>query len=88
MVRNSTFEPGRACAIRAARDIPLADYLQTFRVFHRVVMDAILRESGRRSGAEPALEAARRLLEYADLATTYASDAYLEAPQSLDCWQA
>ena len=50
---------------------------QTFRVFHRIVMDAILRESRRQAGGEPALDAARGLLEYADLATTYASDAYL-----------
>ena len=46
-------------------------------------MDAILRESRRQAGADPALDAARGLLEYADLATTYASDAYLEAQQLL-----
>jgi hypothetical protein len=70
-------------AARAERDIPLADYLHTFRVFHRVLMDAILRESGRSPGAAAGLEAARGLLEYADLATTYAGDAYLAAQQSL-----
>jgi GGDEF-like domain len=61
----------------------LADYLHAFRVFHRIVMDAILRESGHQAGGEPALDAARGLLEYADLATTYASDAYLQAQQLL-----
>ena len=70
-------------ADRAARDIPVADYLQAFRVFHRIVMDAILRESRHQAGGEPALDAARGLLEYADLATTYASDAYLQAQQLL-----
>jgi hypothetical protein len=61
-------------ADRAAREIPLADYLHAFRVFHRIAMDAILRESRHQAGGEPALDAARGLLEYADLATTYASD--------------
>jgi hypothetical protein len=70
-------------ADRAARDIPLADYLHAFRVFNRILMDAILRESRPQAGGDPALEAARGLLEYADLATTYASDAYLEAQQLL-----
>jgi sugar diacid utilization regulator len=70
-------------ADRAARDIPLADFLHAFRVFNRILMDAILRESRPRAGGDPALEAARGLLEYADLATTYASDAYLQAQQSL-----
>jgi hypothetical protein len=70
-------------ASRAARDIPLADYLHAFRVFHRIVMDAILRERRRRADGDIALDAARGLLEYADLATTYASDAYLEAQQLL-----
>ena len=50
-------------ADRAARDIPVADYLQAFRVFHRIVMDAILRESRHQAGGEPALDAARGLLE-------------------------
>jgi hypothetical protein len=70
-------------ADRAARDLPLADYLHAFRVFHRILMDAILQESRRQAGGEPALDAARGLLEYADLATTYASDAYLQAQQLL-----
>jgi hypothetical protein len=70
-------------ADRAARDIPLADYLHAFRVFNRILMDAILRESRPQAGGDPALEAARGLLEYADLATTYAGDAYLEAQKLL-----
>jgi hypothetical protein len=70
-------------ASRAASDVPLADYLHSFRVFHRVVMDAILEESGRTAGGDPLVDAARGLLEYADFATTYASDAYLEAQQLL-----
>ena len=70
-------------ASRAARDIPLADYLHAYRVFHRILMDAILRESRRQAGGDAALDAARGLLEYADLATTYASDAYLQAQQLL-----
>jgi hypothetical protein len=70
-------------ADRAARDIPLADYLHTFRVFHMILMDAILQETRRQAGGDAALDAARGLLEYADLATTYASDAYLEAQQLL-----
>lgn len=70
-------------ASRAAGVIPLGDYLHSFRVFHRIVMDGILRETRRPADEDPALDAARGLLEYADFATTYASDAYLEAQQVL-----
>src|SRR3712207_5199430 len=45
-------------AARAALEIPLADYLHAFRVFHRVAMDAILCEGRQERSGDAAFDAA------------------------------
>lgn len=74
----------RHAALRARRGISLADFLEAFRSYHSVAWDAVLDASqANREAADQALEAARTVISYIDLATTAASAAYLEAQQLL-----
>ena len=71
-------------ALRARRGVPLPDFLQAFRIGHRVIWDAIVELAGeddetRASG----LVAARLVMEFIDHASTHAAEAYLEAQQLL-----
>ena len=75
---------GPHAALRARRGVPLADFLQAFRIGHRVIWDAIVEfASEDEQAAAAALEAARLVMEFIDLASTRAAEAYLEAQQLL-----
>ena len=71
-------------ALRARRGVPLADFLHAFRIGHRVIWDAIQGFADIDDEArDAALEAARLVMEFIDLASTHAAQAYLEAQQLL-----
>jgi PucR C-terminal helix-turn-helix domain/GGDEF-like domain len=71
-------------ALRARRGVSLADFLQAFRIGHRVIWDAILELAAEDDEARAAaLVAARSVMEFIDLASTHAAEAYLEAQQLL-----
>jgi sugar diacid utilization regulator len=71
-------------ALRARRGIPLADFLHAFRIGHRVIWDAVLDVAVTgEEGREAALASARAVIEFIDLASTHAAEAYLEAQQLL-----
>jgi PucR C-terminal helix-turn-helix domain/GGDEF-like domain len=71
-------------ALRARRGVPLADFLHAFRIGHRVIWDAIQGFADLDDEAkDAALEAARLVMEFIDLASTHAAQAYLEAQQLL-----
>jgi sugar diacid utilization regulator len=75
---------GPHAALRARRGVPLADFLQAFRIGHRVIWDAIVEfASEDEQAAAAALDAARLVMEFIDLASTHAAQAYLEAQQLL-----
>ena len=70
--------------LRARRGVPLPDFLQAFRIGHRVIWDAIVELAEEDSEARAAgLVAARLVMEFIDLASTHAAEAYLEAQQLL-----
>ena len=71
-------------ALRARRGVPLADFLQAFRIGHRVIWDAIVKLADEDLEARAAaLDAARLIMEFIDHASTHAAQAYLEAQQLL-----
>jgi PucR-like helix-turn-helix protein/diguanylate cyclase with GGDEF domain len=71
-------------ALRARRGVPLADFLQAFRIGHRVIWDAIAELAAEDADAYgAALVAARLVMEFIDEASTHAAQAYLEAQQLL-----
>ncbi len=75
---------GPHAALRARRGVPLADFLQAFRIGHRVIWDAIVEFAAEDAqAAAAALDAARLVMEFIDLASTHAAQAYLEAQQLL-----
>ena len=75
---------GPHAALRARRGVPLADFLQAFRIGHRVIWDAIVEFAAEdEQAAAAALDAARLVMEFIDLASTHAAQAYLEAQQLL-----
>ena len=58
-------------ALRARRGVPLADFLQAFRIGHRVIWDAIARLADEDLEARAAaLDAARLVMEFIDHAST------------------
>jgi sugar diacid utilization regulator len=64
--------------------ISLTDLLEAFRSYHTAVWEAVLEASaGNAAAADQALAATGTVLAYADLATTRAAAAYLEAQQRL-----
>ena len=71
-------------ALRARRGVPVADFLQAFRIGHWVIWDAIveLAEEDEEVRAA-ALLAARLVIEFIDHASTHAAQSYLEAQQLL-----
>ena len=75
---------GPHAALRARRGVPLVDFLQAFRIGHRVIWDAIVEFAAEdEQAAAAALDAARLVMEFIDLASTHAAQAYLEAQQLL-----
>jgi PucR C-terminal helix-turn-helix domain/GGDEF-like domain len=75
---------GPHAALRARRGVPLADFLQAFRIGHRVIWDAIVSLADEDLEARAAaLDAARLIMEFIDHASTHAAQAYLEAQQLL-----
>ena len=75
---------GPHAALRARRGVPLADFLQAFRIGHRVIWDAIVKLADEDLEARAAaLDAARLIMEFIDHASTHAAQAYLEAQQLL-----
>jgi hypothetical protein len=77
---------GRAAGTqhRAHRGVPLADFLQAFRIGHRVIWNAIVTLADRDLEARAAaLDAARLVMEFIDHASTHAAQAYPEAQQLL-----
>jgi len=70
---------GPHAALRARRGVPLADFLQAFRIGHRVIWDAIVSLADEDLEARAAaLDAARLIMEFIDHASTHAAQAYLE----------
>jgi PucR C-terminal helix-turn-helix domain/GGDEF-like domain len=71
-------------ALRARRGVPLDDFLHAFRIGHRVIWDAVVELADRDDEARAAaLVIARWVMEFIDLASTHAAQAYLEAQQLL-----
>jgi PucR C-terminal helix-turn-helix domain/GGDEF-like domain len=71
-------------ALRARRGVPVADFLHAFRIGHRVIWEAILELVGRDPAvSQAALPAAGLVMEFIDVASTHAAQAYLEAQQLL-----
>src|SRR5262249_20658134 len=75
---------GPHAALRARRGVSLADFLHAFRIGHHVLWNAIaeLAEEDAQARRE-ALVAARLVMEFIDLASTHAAQAYLDAQQLL-----
>lgn len=74
----------RAAARRVRQGVPIDGLLQAFRIGHRVVWDAILRESqATPAGREAAIALARPAMEYIDVASTQVAEAYLKEEQRL-----
>ena len=71
-------------ALRARRGVALADFLHAFRIGHHVLWSAIveLADVDTEARAE-ALQSARLVMEFIDLASTHAAQTYLEAQQLL-----
>jgi hypothetical protein len=71
-------------ALRARRGVPLADFLQAFRIGHRVIWEAIIELAQQDEEARTAaLLSAGLVMEFIDHASTHAAQAYLEAQQLL-----
>jgi hypothetical protein len=71
-------------ALRARRGMALADFLQAFRIGHRVIWDAIAEFAEEDDEArDAALAVVRSVMEFIDYASTHAAEAYLEAQQLL-----
>ena len=59
----------RHAARRARAGIPLADFLEAFRIYHTILWDAVLEASAEsRTAADQALAATRTVIGYVDLA--------------------
>ena len=71
-------------ARRARHGVPLADFLQAFRIGHRVIWEAILALAAEdRAVRDEALGAAGLVMEFIDHASTHAAETYLDAQQLL-----
>jgi hypothetical protein len=69
----------RAAMRRARAGIPLADYLNAFRVCQQVFWESIVSRAGRSAAAhEAALSLAAPLMRFCDFASTHAANAYME----------
>ncbi|MFI6735957.1 PucR family transcriptional regulator [Nonomuraea sp. NPDC050451] len=73
----------RRPAMRRARaGVPLADYINAFRVGQRIFWEAVVERAGRSSaGRDAALSLASELMRYADFASTHTANAYMEFQQ-------
>ncbi|MEV0379341.1 helix-turn-helix domain-containing protein [Nonomuraea sp. NPDC050643] len=72
----------RAAMRRARAGVPLADYINAFRIGQRVFWEAVVERAGRTyAGREAALELAAPLMRYSDFASTHTANAYMEFQQ-------
>lgn len=73
----------RRPAMRRARaGVPLADYINAFRVGQRVFWEAVVERAGRGyAGREAALSLVAPLMRYSDFASTHTANAYMEFQQ-------
>ncbi|MEV4224551.1 helix-turn-helix domain-containing protein [Nonomuraea sp. NPDC049725] len=73
----------RQAAMRRARaGLPLADYINAFRVGQQVFWESVLARAGRSfAGHEAALSLAAMVMRYCDFASTHAANAYMEFQQ-------
>jgi sugar diacid utilization regulator len=81
-------EPGdldfmRPRAARRAGRIPLADFMQGFRVYMEILWNAVLAIAVDEPGREAALEAAGIVIKYINSAAAAAAEAYVEAERLL-----
>ncbi|MCF6467663.1 transcriptional regulator [Nonomuraea sp. MG754425] len=72
----------RAAMRRARAGVPLADYINAFRVGQQVFWEAVVARAGPAfAGREAALSLATPLMRYCDFASTHAANAYMEFQQ-------
>ncbi|SEG98112.1 PucR C-terminal helix-turn-helix domain-containing protein [Nonomuraea solani] len=72
----------RAAMRRARAGVALADYINAFRIGHRVFWEAVLDRAGHTyAGREAALLLAAPLMRYSDFASTHTTNAYMEFQQ-------
>jgi len=73
-----------AAARRVRQGIPLDGLLQAFRVGHRTVWEAIIREaSDTQAGRDAAIALTRPAMQYIDISSTQVAEAYLKEEQRL-----
>jgi sugar diacid utilization regulator len=73
----------RARATRRVGRIPLASFLQAFRIYHEEFWDALLASADSEAARISAIEAAGTIIRYINLAAAEAADVYLEAERLL-----
>lgn len=70
----------RPTANRVGR-IPIADYLQAFRTYQGIIWNALLEEARDPDSREAVLSLVSSVLDYVNVATTYAAELYIETEQ-------
>ena len=73
----------RARATRRVGRIPLASFLQAFRIYHEEFWDALLASADSEAERMIAIEAAGTIIRYINIAAAEAADVYLEAERLL-----
>ena len=73
----------RARATRRVGRIPLASFLQAFRIYHEEFWDALLASADSEAERLIAIEAAGTIIRYINIAAAEAADVYLEAERLL-----
>lgn len=79
-VREDLMFTRRHTAARVGR-IPLADYMQAFRTFLDVMWHDLLKEASDEAGSQAVLALVGVVIDYVNLATTYAAELYGEIEQ-------
>lgn len=70
----------RHTAARVGR-IPIASYMQAFRIYQDVIWQALLEEAGDEPSRRAVLKLVGSVLDYVNVATTYAAELYIEIEQ-------
>ena len=71
-------------ARRVQRGVPMKDFLEAFRIGHRVIWEVVLETlAGDRAGERAALHIAGALIQFFNVASANAAETYLEAQQLL-----
>lgn len=79
-VREDLLFTRRHTAARVGR-IPIADYLQAFRIYQDVMWEALLEQVDGQATGQAVLALVGPVLDYVNLATTYAAELYIEIEQ-------